>query len=59
MKSVKKIVLQDYHLVLQKSENLKYHPIDYCTGIIVLGDNNYNFHRYLDSECVSFIIFAS
>ena len=34
-----------YHLVLQKSENLKYHPIDYSTGVIIVGNNNYNFHR--------------
>ena len=55
---VKKIILQGYHLVLQKSENLKFHPIDYDTGIIIVVDNNYKFHRYLGSEWVSFIIFA-
>ena len=55
---VKKIILQGYHLVLQKSENLKDHPIDYSTGVIIVVDNNYNFHRYLDNESVSFIIFA-
>ena len=45
-------------IVLQKSENPKYHPIDYSTGVIIVVDNNYNFHRYLDHESVSFIIFA-
>ena len=35
-------MLQGYHLVLQKSENLKHHPIDYCTGIITVADNYYN-----------------
>ena len=54
----KKIILQGYHLVLQKSENLKYHPIDYSTEFFIVVDNNYNFHRYLDNESVSFIIFA-
>ena len=44
--------------MLQKSENLKYHPIDYSTGVIIVVDNNYNFHKYLDNESVSFIIFA-
>ena len=43
-------------LVLQKRENLKYHPLGYCTLIIILGDNNYNFHKYLDSEYVPFLI---
>ena len=55
---VKKIILQGYHLVLQKSENLKDHPIDYSTGVIITSDNNYNFHRYLDNDWFSFIIFA-
>ena len=55
---VKKIRLQFYHLVLQKSENLTDHPIDYSTGVIITGDNNYNFHRYLDNDWFSFIIFA-
>ena len=55
---VKKIMLQGYHLVLQMSENIKFHPIDHCTGVIIVVDNNYNFHRYLDNESVSFIIFA-
>ena len=49
---------EDYNLVLQMSENLRFHPIDYCTGVIFVVDSNYNFHRYLDSECVPFIIFA-
>ena len=40
------------------SENLKDHPIDYSTGVTIVVDNNYNFHRYLDNESVSFIIFA-
>ena len=53
-----KIRLHCYYLVLQKSENLKDHPIDYSTGVIIVVDNNYNFHRYLDNDCVSFIIFA-
>ena len=44
--------------MLQKSENLKDHPIDYSTGVIIVVDNNYNFDRYLDSEYVLFIIFA-
>ena len=55
---VKKIRLQCYYLVLQKSENLKDHPIDYSTGVIIASDNNYNFHRYLDNDWFSFIIFA-
>ena len=55
---VKKIIFQGYHLVLQKSENLKDHPIDQSTGVIIIVNNNYNFHRYLDNESVSFIIFA-
>ena len=57
---VKKLILQGYHLVLQKSENLTDHPIDYSTGVIIVVNNtcNYNFHRYLDNESVSFIIFA-
>ena len=59
---VKNIVVEDYHLVLQKSENLKFHPIDYCTGvtrnlIYILGDV-LNFYRYHDCARVSFIIFA-
>ena len=45
--------------MLQKSENLKDHPIDYSTGVIIVVDNNYNFHRYLDNESVSFIILHS
>merc|ERR1712002_746004 len=53
-----KIILQGYHLVLQKSENLKDHPIDYITGVIIVIDNNYNFHRYLDNESVYCIVFA-
>ena len=55
---VKKIILQGYHLVLQKSETLKDYPIDYSTGVIIASDNNYNFHRYLDNDWFSFIIFA-
>ena len=55
---VKKIRLQCYYLVLQKSENLKDHPIDYSTGVIIVVDNNYNFHRHLDNESVCFINFA-
>ena len=35
---VKKIILQGYHLVLQKSENLKDHPIDFNTGISIVVD---------------------
>ena len=33
--------------MLRKSENLKFHSIDYCTGIINVVDNNYNFHIYI------------
>ena len=44
--------------MLQKSENIKDHPIDYSTGVTIVIDNNYNFHRNLDSECVAFTIFA-
>ena len=40
------------------NENLKDHPMDYSTGVIIIVDNNYDFHRYLDSESVSFITFA-
>ena len=50
--------LLNYNAVLQKGENRKFHPIEYCTGIIIVVANNYNVHRYLDSECVPFIIFA-
>ena len=53
-----KIRLQCYYLVLQKSENLKDHPLDYSTGVIIASDNNYNFHRYLDNGWFSFILFA-
>ena len=28
--------------MLQKSENLKDHPIDYSTGVIIVVDNNYS-----------------
>ena len=51
-------MLQGYHSVLQKSENLKDPLIDYSTGIIIVVDNNYNSHRYLDNESISFIIYA-
>ena len=41
------------------NEKLKDHHIDYCsTGVIIVVDNNDNFHRYLGNESVSFIIFA-
>ena len=43
--------------MLQKSENLRDHAINYSTGVIIVVDN-YNFHRYLDNESVYFIIFA-
>ena len=45
-------MLWGYHLLLQKSENLKYHLTD-CTGFIILGDSKYNFHRYLDGKRVN------
>ena len=50
--SCENIILQRYHLLLQKSENLKYHL--HRTKSVYA--NKYNFHRYLDSECVTFII---
>ena len=60
--SCENIMLQSYHLVLQKSENLKYHlhrhSLDNCARIIGVYVNKYNFHRYLGSECVTFNIFA-
>ena len=57
--SCENIMLQRYHLVFQKSENLKYYlHIDHCARIKSVYANKYNFHRYLDSECVTFIIFA-
>ena len=59
--SCENIMLQSYHLVLQKCENLKYHLkviIGHCARINGVYANKYNFHRYLDSECVTFIIFA-
>ena len=34
--------IHGYHLVLQNSENLKDHPIDYSTGVIIVVDNNYS-----------------
>ena len=43
--------------MLEKSENLKDHPIDFSTGIIIVVDNNYNFHRYLDNESGFFSLF--
>ena len=42
---VNKIILQGYHLMLQKNENFKDHIIDYSIGIIIVVNNNYNFHR--------------
>ena len=56
--SCENIMLQSYHLVLQKCENLKYHLHRPCARINGVYTNKYNFHRYLDSECATFIIFA-
>ena len=44
--------------MLQKRENLKDHPMDYSTGVIIIVDNNYDFHRYLDSESVSLFLYS-
>ena len=47
---------QSYHIVLEKGENLKYHPIDFCTIIIMGTIIKYNCHWYLDSEFWLFFI---
>ena len=50
-------MLQSYHLVLQKWLKISPPCIDHCLELLAYA-NKYNFHRYLDSECVTFIIFA-
>ena len=47
-------MFQLYRLVLQKSENLKYHLHSACGGIPLVKQ----IHQYLDNECKIFIIFA-
>ena len=44
--SCENIMLQSYHLVLQKCENLNI-TLDHCARIIGVYANKYNFHRIL------------
>lgn len=46
-------------LSLKTSKSVNYDPLHFCAGLTVIhvGNNKCNFHRYLNSKCITFIVF--